>query len=112
MAPDVSSDPDLTVIVKDAELRFEVHVKPRAKRTSIIGVRPPNGALEVAIAAPPVDGAANSELVRALALALEIPKRSARILRGEAARTKLIGVSGLDESELRARLARAIGRGG
>ena len=105
-------DPNLAVVAKDGELRFEVHAKPRAKRTSIVGVRSHDGALEVALAAPPVDGAANAELVKALALALGIPKRSARIVRGEGARTKLVGVSGLNEGELRERLARAIGSGG
>jgi hypothetical protein len=33
------SELDLAVVAKDGELRFEVHAKPRAKRTSIVGVR-------------------------------------------------------------------------
>ncbi len=99
---------DLTVVAKDGELRFEVHAKPRAKRTSIIGVRAHDGALEVALAAPPVDGAANAELVKMLAGALGVPKRSVRIIRGDGARTKLVGVSGLDAEEFCARIRRAI----
>jgi uncharacterized protein (TIGR00251 family) len=106
-----SALPDLTVVAKDGELRFEVHAKPRAKRTSIVGVRAHDGALEVALAAPPVDGAANAELVRALALALGVPKASVRIVRGEGSRTKLVAVRGLDEGELRARAVRAGGGG-
>jgi uncharacterized protein (TIGR00251 family) len=102
-----SVSPALTVVAKDGELRFEVHAKPRAKRTSIVGVRVHDGVLEVALAAPPVDGAANAELVKALAHALGMPKRSVRIVRGEGARTKLVGVSDIGEDELRARLGRA-----
>ncbi len=33
------SELDLAVVAKDDELRFEVHARPRAKRTSIVGVR-------------------------------------------------------------------------
>ena len=46
----------LALVVKDGEVRFEVHAKPRAKKSAIVGVRSPGGALEVAIAAPPVRG--------------------------------------------------------
>jgi uncharacterized protein (TIGR00251 family) len=101
--------PDLVVVAKDGELRFEVHAKPRARRTSILGVRAHDGALEVALAAPPVDGAANVELVRVLAAALDVPKARVRIVRGEGARAKLVSVSGLEGDEMRARLQRAIG---
>jgi len=103
------SDLDLAVVAKDGEVRFEVHAKPRAKRTAILGVRAHDGALEVALAAPPVDGAANVELVRMLAHALGVPKASVRIVRGEGARTKLVAVTSLDVNEFRARLHQAIG---
>jgi uncharacterized protein (TIGR00251 family) len=103
------SDRDLTVVAKDGELRFEVHAKPRAKRTSIIGVRAHDGALEVALAAPPVDGAANVELVKLLARALGVPKANLRIVRGEGAHTKLVAVIGLDARDFHARLRDAIG---
>ena len=104
-----SGGPDLTVVAKDGELRFEVHAKPRAKRTSIGGVRAHDGALEVALAAPPVDGAANAELLAAISAALGVPRANVRIVRGEGSRTKLVAVRGLDEGELRARVARAGG---
>lgn len=90
---------------KDGAVRFEVHAKPRAKRSRIVGAR--EGALEVAIGAPPVDGAANAELVRFLADALGVPKRSVEIVRGEGSQKKLIAVQGLDADTLRARLASA-----
>lgn len=85
--------------------RLEIHAKPRAKKSELRGVR--EGALDVALAAPPVDGAANEELVRFLAEALGLPKRSVRLLRGESSRTKLVEIVGLLRAELDERLKAA-----
>jgi uncharacterized protein (TIGR00251 family) len=93
----------LTLVVKDGEVRLQVHAKPRAKKSAILGVR--EGALEVAIAAPPVDGAANAELVAILAKAFGVPKGSVRVARGEGGRHKLVAIGGLDEAAVRARLS-------
>jgi uncharacterized protein (TIGR00251 family) len=81
---------------KDGAVRFEVHAKPRAKKSRIVGAR--GDALEVALAAPPVDGAANEELVRVLAAALDVPRRSVAIVRGQTSQKKLVEVTGLDAS--------------
>ena len=59
--------------------------------------------LEMRVAAPPVDGAANKEVIKLLAKALDIPRSSIRIAAGEAARLKRVEVP-LDEEEARARL--------
>lgn len=88
--------------VKDGAVRFEVHAKPRASKSRIVGAR--EGALEVAIAAPPVDGAANQELLKFLSRALGVSKSSIDLVRGDASRTKIVAVRGLSEDELRARL--------
>jgi uncharacterized protein (TIGR00251 family) len=83
----------LKVTPKDGFVRFEVHVKPRAKKSGIRGVR--DGVLELSLAAPPVDGAANEELVRVLAKELGVPKSAIVIARGEGSRTKLVDVHGV-----------------
>jgi uncharacterized protein (TIGR00251 family) len=87
---------------KDDGLRFRVRVKPRASKSAIVGVKVDE--LEVAVAAPPVDGAANEELVRTLAAALGVARRQIAIVSGEASRTKLVQVTGIDEASLRAKL--------
>jgi uncharacterized protein (TIGR00251 family) len=79
--------------------RFEVHAKPRAKKSRLGGVRP-DGSVEIALAAPPVDGAANEELVRFLAAALGVGKRSVEIVRGGSSQKKLVAVHGLDRATL------------
>ena len=49
-------------------MRFDVRVVTRAARTEIAGQR--EGALVVRVTAPPVEGAANEAVIRALAGAL------------------------------------------
>ena len=88
---------------KDGAVRLEVLAKPRASKSGIVGIQ--GESLVVALAAPPVDGAANDELVRVLAHALGVGKRSVEIVRVDASKLKLVAIRGLDESEVRARLA-------
>jgi uncharacterized protein (TIGR00251 family) len=77
-------------------------VKPRASRSRILAVR--EGVLDVAIAAPPVDGAANSELICLLAARLARGKSTIEIVSGEGSRSKLISIVGLTPAELVAKL--------
>lgn len=81
----------------------EIHARPKAKKSRLGDVR--QGALEVSLAAPPVDGAANRELVAYLSERLNLAKRDVILLRGEGSRTKLVLLRGLDPSTLRQRLA-------
>ena len=83
-------------------LTLRVRVKPRAAKDALAGER--DGALVVALKAPPVDGAANEALARFLGKALEVPPSAVRIVTGATARTKLVAVSGIDVATARARL--------
>jgi uncharacterized protein (TIGR00251 family) len=98
----------LAVTEKGGALRFEVHAKPRAKKSKVVGLH--GAALDVALGAPPVDGAANLELTAVLAKALRVPRSAIAIVRGESSRTKLVEVVGIGAAELRARLAAAVSR--
>jgi len=81
---------------------IEVRVIPRAGRSGIAGVR--NGALLVRLAAAPVDGAANAELIAVLAEALHLPKRSIQIVSGDRSKTKRLHVDGMAASAVMAAL--------
>jgi len=83
-------------------VRLRVRVKPRASKDAIVGEQ--DGALVVRLAAPPVDGAANEALARFLGLALRVPPSAVRIVKGEAARLKLVAIAGLDAKTARERL--------
>ena len=70
-----------------------VHVVPRASRSEVIGEH--NGALRVRIAAPPVDGAANEELIRLLAKTFSVSKRDVSVLTGRTGRIKQVRIENL-----------------
>lgn len=79
-------------------LTFAVRVVPRSSRTAVVGEH--DGALKVRVAAPPVEGAANDELVRFLARAFGLPSRAVEIVSGHASKLKRVRVSGADASAL------------
>lgn len=78
----------------DSGQLIDVRVVPRAGKSGVAGVR--GGALLLRLAAAPVDGAANAELIAVLAGALHLPKRSIRIVSGEHSRAKRVHVEGMD----------------
>ncbi len=86
----------------DGRVRLELRASPRARASSIVGVR--EGALVVRLAAPPADGAANEELVDFLARLLGIARSSIEIVRGHGSRTKFVEVRGLQPADIRSRL--------
>ena len=82
-------------------LTFTVRVVPRASKSEVIGEH--DGALKVRIASPPVDGAANAELIKLLAKTLRIPKADIEIISGQASKTKQIRISGVTPLEFESR---------
>lgn len=94
-------------LTREGAVRFEVQVRPRARVSRIASVR--GGALVVQVAAPPVDGAANEELITTLARALSVPKRQVELVRGASSRKKLVDLVGLPIDEVATRLNDAIG---
>jgi len=85
--------------VRGDDVLVDVLVAVRASRTRILGIH--GERVKVAIAAPPVDGAANKELVRFLARSLGVPRGSVRLVSGEASRRKRLAVSGLSPDTIR-----------
>jgi len=64
-------------------------------------------ALKIRLKAPPVDGAANDELIRFLAAQLHVPRRDIEIAGGTTARAKHVRItgSGLTGEEIVRRLS-------
>lgn len=91
-----------SVTPREAGVRFAVHVQPRAKKPGIDGTH--GDALRVRVHAPPVDGAANDDVIAVIADALGVPRRAVRIAAGLSARQKLVDVDGIDASAATARL--------
>ena len=85
------------------EVKISLHVYPNAPRNQLVGFS--DGVLGIKIAAPPVKGQANRELVAFLSQVLGVGKSSLAILRGHTSRNKLISVSGLSQQEVMQRLS-------
>jgi uncharacterized protein len=94
---------DLLVTTRASGARLQVRVKPRASRSAILETT--QGILVVALAAPPVDGEANAELLRVLSAATGLPRSAITLASGANSRTKLVDFTGLDATELKARLS-------
>ena len=77
---------------KNGRLTFTVRVVPRASRSEIVGEH--EGALRVRIAAPPVNGAANEELVKLLAREFEVSRNAIEITSGHSSKTKRVSITG------------------
>ncbi len=80
-----------------------VIVTPRASRTEVSGVA--EGRLRIRVAAPPVEGAANDELVRFLAGTLGLPRSALAVTAGAAGRRKTVLVRGMTVDEAERRLS-------
>jgi uncharacterized protein (TIGR00251 family) len=78
---------------------FGVRVVPRASRTEIVGEH--DGALKIRIAAPPVDGAANAELIKCLAKAFSVSRSDIQIISGETSTNKRVLINGTDTAAIR-----------
>lgn len=81
-------------------IAFAVRVHPRASRDAIEGAW--QGALNIRLLAPPVEGRANQALRRLLAESLKIPMAAVKILSGEGSRTKRVAVRGVTAEQVRA----------
>jgi len=88
--------------LSQSRAKITVHVQPNAQRNEALGYE--DGVLRVKIAAPPVKGRANKELIEFLSDILGVSRGSVTIEKGATSRSKVIGVSGLSQDEVETRL--------
>ncbi len=86
-------------------VRLRLRIQPRASRTEVAGLH--GDSLRIRLSAPPVDGAANEELVRFLAELLHVPVRAVEITAGHSGRQKTVRVLGVDRAAAAAALGLA-----
>ncbi len=72
---------------------LDIYVQPRAKKTEFGGLH--GGAVKIRVKAPPVDGAANAELIKFLAIQLEVPRSAVTIETGRTSRRKRVSITGI-----------------
>ena len=85
-------------------VRVDIEVKVRASRSRVLGIKA--NRLSVALAAPPVDGAANAALIETLAEHFGLSRRPVRLIAGERSRRKVVEIEGLSRPALLARIPR------
>ena len=82
--------------------RIDVYVQPRASRTEVVGMH--DARLKIRVASPPVDGAANAELIAFIAERVGVSKAKVRVVAGTSSRRKVVEVEGVSEELLRQKL--------
>lgn len=86
-------------------LRLSVRVRPGASRTTVSGRYGEDGdILVVAVNAPPVDGAANDAVTKAIAEAFGVRLRHVTIVSGHQGRSKVVDIEVPDLDSAGARL--------
>jgi uncharacterized protein len=103
MAGDSAHNSPHVVTDGPAGALIAVKVIARASKSGVSGIR--DGALLVRLCAPPVDGAANAELVDVMAGALGVPKRAITITAGETSRRKTLHITGMSAAAIITKLS-------
>lgn len=105
--------PSGAVTATTTGVRLSVRLLPNASRNEIGAVvedADGRAALQVRVAAPAVDGAANAALIGFLAKCLRLRKSDITIVSGERARRKIVTMAG-DPVELIARFGTLLAKG-
>ena len=79
-------------------VRLTVHVKPLRNETKL--VCEPDGTFTIHVAAPPVKGKANREIVRWLSKRLRISSSNVQLVAGIYSNVKVIEITGITEAEI------------
>ena len=87
---------------KDGSITFTVRVVPRASKSEIVGEH--DSALKVKLKSPPVDGAANDELIRLLSKELGVPRSAVEIVAGQRSKAKRVRIASVTGSQVFAAL--------
>jgi uncharacterized protein (TIGR00251 family) len=80
-------------------VKLTVRVMPRASKTGIAGTR--DGALLVKLQSPPVEGAANEELIEVVAATFGVAKRDVMIVSGERSKLKRIAIDTIERDHVK-----------
>ena len=75
---------------QDGTLLLSCHLQPQASRDEFAGLH--GDRIKIRIAAPPLEGRANTRLIEFLAAEFGVPKRSVRIVSGDSGRRKTVAI--------------------
>lgn len=72
-------------------MKIKIYIQPNSKKSGYAGVY--DGMPKLKITAPPVDGAANAEIIKIFSKLLNIPKSEIVISSGQASRLKILDIN-------------------
>ena len=76
-------------------MKINIHLTPNAKKSEVLGEEMDlfgGKTLKIKVAAPPVDGKANKELIKVLAEYFDVSKNKVSIISGDKSRNKVIEI--------------------
>lgn len=90
----------------NAAVRLNLKVAPKSSRNAVTGWT--GDTLKLSVTTAPEKGKANQRVIEVLAQALDVPRSSISIVRGETAATKQVEIAQLSETEVFARLHKPV----
>jgi uncharacterized protein (TIGR00251 family) len=94
---------DLNITDAKQGAAFTVKIVPKANKTEIVGIQS-DGTIKIRLMAPPVEGQANTELIKFLAQFFEVGTDEIEIVAGLDSRNKLVSVYNVAADEVEARV--------
>ena len=89
--------------MSESKTKISLRVHPNASKSELAGFA--GGVLEVRVAAPPVKGKANKELITLLSQILGVSQSHLAIIKGHTSRIKVVAIDGLNQAEVMKRLS-------
>jgi uncharacterized protein (TIGR00251 family) len=86
------------VMVEKEQINIIVQVRPNSSRNEVLGFR--DGVLHIKIAAPPIKGKANQELIAFMSDILGVGRSNLAIEKGITSKRKIIRITGLTQSQV------------
>lgn len=83
---------------RNDSVTFDVRVIPRSSRSEIVGEH--DGAIKIKLKSPPVEGAANEELIRLLSRQFDVPLSDVEIISGHTSKAKRVRINSVDRSQI------------
>jgi uncharacterized protein (TIGR00251 family) len=82
---------------------LSIRLHPGAKKNAVTGLH--DGALKIALNAPPVDGKANDALIAFIAERIKLPRSKITLIAGTTSRSKTLRITGKSAAEVAAALS-------
>ncbi len=80
------------------QAKIVAHIQPNTSQNEVVGFK--DGVLRVRIAAPPVKGKANQELIKFLSNVLGVSKSNLTIEKGITGKKKTVAIRGLGQEQV------------